>query len=353
MIYIKHEIRKGDTLESIASQYESNIEDLKNFHNSYCGATGLIVTDRLPLHLGYIIIDKNSIKDKEISNVRKGSSKLDIPTRYRCEQNNLVLIDGNPNFSGQTKTQYLLSHKKNIGLSLLNALLEDYISSVQPMGMEGAFELIKQIELIRDNIVFTHADGKIEKIINLKELNNKWDIFLKETSNNIPFYNELKNKSPQVIKDFIDNGEKEFSDENVFSEVISKNLFYHIILKAYMGKGINEFSFIQQSQLFPNITMNLNVVKSLVSNDETTTTYRLVGTLDKSKLDENEIMNLYEELYQPIIKYSFTEFDYIYRITYVIENESGLLIESNASIKELVKNNYEVITKFELRRVAV
>lgn len=347
----KHVIKKEDTLESLANQYDVSIDELIKYHNSFSGVTNLIVSNVLPMHLDYIVIDRNFIKNKEINNAENGKINLNNKARYRCEQNNLVLVDGNPNFSAQTKTQYLLSNKQDIGFSLLNAILEDYVTAVQPAGMESAFELIKHIEQIRSDITFAHSEGKINKVINLKELQEKWEFFLDKTSQNISFYNELNNKSPEVIKDFIENGRKEFSNEHIFSEVISKNLFYHTLINVYKNHNATEYSFTQQSQLFPNIMLNVNVIKSIVTEDENSTTYRLVGVLDRSKLNEVEIKNLYEQMYQPIIKFSFTEFDYIYRITYQIENSTGQLIKSSASIKEFVKNNYDVITKFELRRV--
>ncbi len=347
----KHRIKKEDTLISLANEYETTVEELKAYHNSFSGATSLIVADVLPIHLDYININKKSVVDKEIKSNGSGSIDFDNKARYRCEQNNLVLVDGNPNFSAQIKSQYLLSHKNNIGFSLIDVVLEDYINAIQPSGMETAFDLIKQIEWIRDHIIFTHSGGKIQKVVNIKELQNKWEKFLSETSNTIPFYRELKSKSPETIKDFIDNGTKEFSNERILGETISKNLFYHSLVNIYNDDSQNEYSFTQQSQLFPNVTLKINVVKSMVSDDENTTTYRLVGTLDRENLDENEIKKLYEEFYQPIIKFSFTEFDYIYRITYEVNNETGQLLKSTASLKEFVKNNYDVITKFELRKV--
>lgn len=346
----KHEIKKGDTLISLAKEYQTTVEELKNYHNSFSNTTSLIISDVIPIHLSHIYISKKSAIDKEIKK-EQFSAVFDNKARYRCEQNNLVLVDGNPNFSAQTKTQYLVSNKQDIGFSLLNVVLEDYVNAVQPAGMESAFELIKHIEQIRNDITFSHLEGKIDKVVNLKELHEKWNLFLDKTSKTIPFYNELSQKSPDTISDFIENGKKEFSNEKVFSEVVGKNLFYHTLINAYKNSGSNEYSFAQQSQLFPNIILNVNVVKSLVSEDEDSATYRLVGTLDRTQLNEDEIKKLYQELYQPIIKFSFTEFDYIYRITYQIEKSTGQIVKSTTSIKEFVKNNYDVITKFESRRV--
>lgn len=55
--------------------------------------------------------------------------------------------------------------------------------------MKEAFELIKQIELIRNQIIFTQDNsGKISKIHNLGTLENNWKRFLNKEVKNIPFY---------------------------------------------------------------------------------------------------------------------------------------------------------------------
>jgi len=56
-------------------------------------------------------------------------------------------------------------------------------------------------------------------------------------------------------------------------------------------------------------------------------------------------------MYQPLIKFSYTEFDFVFRITYTVENKTGILKNANVSIKEYIKNNYEIITKFDLKEV--
>lgn len=93
------------------------------------------------------------------------------------------------------------------------------------------------------------------------------------------------------------------------------------------------------------------MVKSVVSDNPNTQKVRLVGNLDENSFNTNTIKNLYEKLYQPIIEFDFTEFDFVYHITYEIEKETNVLLNASISIKESVKNNYEVITKYELRKV--
>lgn len=330
--------------------------ELKAFHNTRCELKDLIGGNDFPKHLNEILIDENwkevsielikSDDDKEVEKI-----EFEHQARYRCEQNNLILIDGKPSFSAQIKTQYLLSKNKSASNYKLNVQLEDYVTSIQPQNMEEAFDLIKHIELIRDNISFVYHNGKIEKILNFNDLNKKWNIFINETSTSVPFFNELKSKSPEIINDFIENGKKEFSNENIFCDVISKNLFFHLLLDIYNKEKKDEYSFSQMSQIFPEVLLKINVVKTLVCDNENSTTYRLVGNLNKDSVKMNAIKNLYEQLYQPIIKFSFTEFDFIYRITYELEKETNVLLNASVSIKESVKNNYDVITKYELRKV--
>jgi len=346
MEIVKYEIKKEDTLESIAEKEGISVKELIDFHNDNCGLTNVILGNTLPIHLRFLFLETGISRKIEIANV-----EFQKKARYRCEQNNVIVIDGKPSFSAQTKTQYLFSVKKENSDKVFAVKLEDYVNSIQPEEMESAFNLIKEIELVRENIVFTQNEKReIDRIINLAELSEKWKDFINNKSKEIPFYNEMKIRAPETIEDFIKNGNKEFSNEKELSQVLAKNLFYHILLQANVENSDN-FMISQQSQLFPNIKLNTDVTKTIVSKDDFTTTYRLAGSLDRNSLNESEIEKLYNEMYQPIIKYSFTEFNFIYRITFTIENITGFLENATVSIKEHVKNNYETITKFELRRI--
>lgn len=346
MEIVKYEIKEGETLQSIADKHEITVQELINSHNQNCGLTNVIIGDRVPIHLKYLFFELDHSNKLEISNVNFGKK-----ARYRCELNNVILIDGKPSFSAQTKTEYLFSYKKENTDTLFLVKLEDYVNSIQPKEMEAAFYLIKEIELIRECVVFTQdGNGEINNIINIEDLSEKWKYFVQHKAKEIPFFNEMKERDPDTINDFITNGNKEFSSSKELGEVLAKNIFYHILLKINQ-KNDDDFRISQQSQIFPNVNLSTDVSKTIISEDDKVTTYRLVGNLNKHSLNESQIRKLYEEIYQPIIKYSFSEFDFIYRITYTIENETGFLMNATASMKEQVKNNYETITKFELRRI--
>lgn len=322
------------------------VQDLIDTHNQNCGLTNVIIGDKIPIHLQYIFLEIDPSRQFRASDIA-----FTKRARYRCELNNIIAIDGKPNFSAQTKTEYLFSSRKQNDDILFMLKLEDYVNSIQPQEMEAAFYLIREIEMIRNVVIYTQSeDGAIKDIINREELSGKWQDFIRQKAPEIPFYQEMRNRDPETIRDFIENGNREFSDSKELGKVLAKNMLYHILLKSHMRKD-DHFSILQQSQLFPDILLAIDVSRTVVSEQGNTITYRLTGTLDKNRLDHDKIVRLYEEMYQPVIKYSFTEFNFIYRITYTVEKASGLLMDATASMKERVKNNYESITKFELRRV--
>lgn len=298
-----------------------------------------------------LILEKNDSSLSSEENFRQ-NILYDNKKRYRCEQNNIILVDSVAKFNSEIKTQYLLSHTFQNQFHIMKLILEDYINTIQPNEMEVAFDLIKKIEFIRNqvNISYDIANNTFQ-INNMDELKKQWQIFSQSEVSKNSFFMELENKNPEVFLEFIKQGNHEYSNQYKLLDILDKNLFYHILFKSIIMRDKKDFVFKQKSQIFPNIENIVNIVKSKVSENEETTTYRLVGDIDPNKINKNIIQKYYSEVYQPLIKYSFTEYDYIYRITYEIENKTGLIKNATASVKEQIKNNYEIITHFTLREI--
>lgn len=165
------------------------------------------------------------------------------------------------------------------------------------------------------------------------------------------FTKKIRQQSQESAEDFINRGDVEFSNESKVKEVLDKNLFYHVLLKANVGDNLEDYSFIQHSQLFPNQELKINVVQSKISENENTAMFKLTGELDRENISEQKLEELYNEIYKPLLKYSYTEFDYIYRITYTVDTKTGLLIDGRVSLNEKIKNNFESITQFEIKQV--
>ncbi|TWP23094.1 LysM domain-containing protein [Apibacter muscae] len=350
MEYKIYTVYEEEKLSSIAEKFNISPEDIKSLNPN-------VRFFKVPFgstYVGYgqqikVPIPKKIKTEQENNNLLENFTQK---ARYRCNQNNLVTVDGKPHFSCEIKTQYLLSSLEKDSKKYFKINLEDYITSIEPDGIGEAFELIKQVEFLRKKIIFTQNNlGKISQIYNLKELKKNWDFFSNNEVKNIPFFQELEKRSPDTIKNFIKNGNKEFSNNEEISNILDKNLFYHILLKANLEDELNDYIIEQQSQIYPTVKLKIKVINTKVSEDDLSTTYRLVGTLVKENLDEAILIKYYNEMYKPLIKYSFTEFDYIYRITYVIENKTGLMIHATASISEQIKNNYATVTKYDLKKV--
>lgn len=271
--------------------------------------------------------------------------------RYRCTQVNLTKLLNEITFSSTIKTQYLLSTAKK-DVKYFHTLLEDYIYEIDPPAMKVVFEAIQPVEFIRNDIKFSQNErGEVEQILNFSQLQRKWNIFRDKDLPNLEFYKRLKEQNEAAIKDMIQTGNKEFSKiENLINN-IDKNLFYHVLLRANVGNDLADYTLRQGSQLFPNLELVTDVVKRKVSEDDKKVVYHLVGTLRRDSIDDKKLSAQYDKLYKPVIKYSYSEFDYIYRIVYTLNAETGILLDAQVSLSEKVKNNYETITQFTIEKV--
>lgn len=348
MEFIKYEIQKGDTLESIAAKEHISVEELVGFHNENCGLTHMIIGSEIPLQLKLLILKrkpKQEITEKE-------RNKLDPKARYRCEQINISRINNNIiTLSVNTYSEYLLK-QDHTDQNIFEVDLIDNSFTVDPTVYEQGFNFALKLEKLRTPVLCRiDSSGTIDEIYNKDELKARWESFRDKDLNNDSAFSQLRIQSPEQAKDIIRTGDKEFSSMSDFAKTLDKNLFFHLIFRAFQGDNLEDYNISQMSQIFPKLNLTTHVVKSMVKNDTEVEVYRLVGTLSKDSLSHESLQKMYDEIYKPMIKYAFTEFDYIYRLNYTIEKKSRLLIEGRAAISEKIKNNYEILTEYNIRRV--
>lgn len=273
--------------------------------------------------------------------------------RYRCNQDNIILIDGQPHFSCETKTQYVLSQNENFPYSLcIN--IEDYINSIHPKELKDCFDSIREIELLRTGVILSFRKEKQQwEIENIDELHNRWTCFLDKEMGRIPFFEELKNRNAEAVSDFITKGNREFSDPIEFLDVLDKNYFYHLLfISKQNDNDRNNSHIVFHSQIFPDVKCPIIVsAKKENSDKEKKTKIILTGELDRTSIDKEKLRKLYAEIYQPLIQYSFSEYNFIYTVECELDNTTGLICNAHVYTEEMVKNNYQIISQFELRRV--
>lgn len=351
MKVIKYEIKKGDTLASIAEKYEIDIEHLKTFHNSHSGIASLIIGEKLPIQLNHVIINAESFKDVLHKNQNVKDFDFNFKSRYRCEQLNITRVNNEViTMSASTYLEFLV--QKTDYSAIFNINMTDFTFSVDPVVFEKGFEFSHKFEKIKSPVtVEISKSGIVDKVYNRNDIEKRWIHFRDSELVNDDMFKQLSSQAPAQAKDVIDTGNKEFLEEENFAKMLDKNLFYHIFFRAYQGADLEDYTLHQFSQIFPNINLSTDVVKSLVNEDENSATYRLVGTLNRKNLSEEVLKAMYDQIYKPTIKYSYSEFDFVYRITYTIDKKSNFMTEGKASIAEKVKNNFEIITEYKIKKV--
>ncbi len=276
--------------------------------------------------------------------------------RYRCVQDNIILIDGQPHFSCETKTQYLLASNNNYSnMSCVN--LEEYINSINPNELKDSFDLIREIELLKTGIILSsqNAENTIWDVENMEEVHKHWTHFVENGINSFPFTKELKKRNPQTLSELIENGHREFSCSERFIDILKKNLFYHLFFLVKRNADENEHPTIDfQSQIFPDVKNQIIISTNReLSKDGQNTKIILNGVLDRDNINEAKLKEMYDEMYKPLIQFAFSEYDIVYRIEYEIDSKNNLVGNANVYIEEMVKNNYQIISSFDMRKISL
>lgn len=75
--------------------------------------------------------------------------------------------------------------------------------------------------------------------------------------------------------------------------------------------------------------------------------------LDRGNINEAKLKEMYDEMYKPLIQFAFSEYDIVYRIEYEIDSKNNLVGNANVYIEEMVKNNYQIISSFDMRKISL
>lgn len=75
--------------------------------------------------------------------------------------------------------------------------------------------------------------------------------------------------------------------------------------------------------------------------------------LDRGNINEAKLKEMYDEMYKPLIQFAFSEYDIVYRIEYEIDSKNNLVGNANIYIEEMVKNNYQIISSFDMRKISL
>ncbi|MBV8326141.1 LysM domain-containing protein [Chryseobacterium sp.] len=352
MEFIQYKIQKKDTLESIAEKQKISVNELVDFHNQHSGITGVIIGSTLPIHLEHIIVSKEHLKKQKVRSIREGEKvPFNQKARYRCEQVNTTSINGEVAQFVEQKFQYLLKIDTvhNIG----SVKREDYLKKMTPPVMLNVLDFIAETDQIKHNILFTlDENGQIKKILNRKELHDNWTVYKKQQLFRNPFIIELAKANEEGVQEIIKLGDTQFSPEAANEEEYRKDFFYFTCFNQYINSDRLEpahFSFL--STVVPPNVIPLTLRYDKVSEHHEILTLRMVAEYELNKELEENIISQYNNLHQPSIGFSYTQYKLIFRSKIEIDTRTGLVKTAIVKMKESIADNIENECNYSIKQL--
>jgi hypothetical protein len=345
-IYI---VEAEEKLSSIAEKYGTTPEKIKALNpdmrtfGGFIGSVYVSVGQRIKIPGE----EKKKPAPAEEETKRLAELQFDKTARYRCEQFNTTKVEENITYHCDTKKEYVFFKCIN-QKDIVRIILKDYMYKINPQNFAHAIEATKELEFDKENVIFSlNENGTIRKVVNYEEIKRKWGNF-KPKLIKTDFYNEILKQNSKAAEDIVRSGDLEFNAEENLRKTYDKNLFYHVFFNNYETEIPQILKFL--SQIFVNVELELTL-SHVKKETENFVQYKTTGTLQKENLNKKLLEEQYDKFYKPIILYGFTDYDYKYQIIRNINKKTGLLSDAHVILSEAVKNNYQIITQFDLRQV--
>ncbi|QXV65579.1 hypothetical protein INP83_00310 [Mucilaginibacter sp. 21P] len=297
-----------------------------------------------------------------IAEPRKSSNVESIETvqfgdkraRYRADQQVITKHSGNVASHGTLKHEYLLELKKVNKDFDAKITITDAYGSYEPEMMTDLLQLGLMIDSVRHEQLFKlDGNGKPIELLNKNEMISNWMVLktmqLKEDKL-LPQLDEEERK--QVLKEINSYCDTIFSEQYPMLDELYKNLFHFTVFDRYLvskdlnGKDGDTTKFF--SGMF-NLPLTLQFVYE--NYEDKNDTYIFEKNSKLLYADYNTIIDIYEKQYQPVLHYSYTDYDYVINSRVEVDKDSNLITQAYVTIKESVKNNIESTIIYNLRKV--
>ena len=287
------------------------------------------------------------------------NSLFDKTVRYRCEQKVLNRIDGIVTSHSDTRREFVLSLDSKMQSNRFKAEVTESFVKMNPDGMMAALELIDKVDSIksRAEVKVEPLTRSISKVMNFDEIKNNWEEYKSEmfyTINSTLGSGTQEDKQVKKITDIIDS---QFCDEPTFRKELSSKLFFDVFFDKYLtGQSLEDSKYDRTfySYLFDQTPIKATLTQE-ISNDKETglrKVSRYISPDDQrmKRVANHHVMNIYRERYQPIIKYSFTQYNYEFYHD-ILLSDDGLPEEIKVNIVEEVQNNIEILVTYRIHRL--
>lgn len=351
MEFTRYEILKGDTLQLIAEKSQITLKELVEFHNLHCGLTQQIIENNIPLNVKYIFLKLND----QTENIKEEIAKsAELDARYRCEQSVMTYIGGIMVNHIDTKREFLVHKFQKGNESFVKIELVENIINSYPEEMKEAVDLVIDIDLLACNMLtfLNPKTGKIDEIVNHKEIIEKWDIHKEHLNSKYGFLRNSETK--KNLQQFVDVNNDIFTNEKKLIEWVNNKMFFDLFFDKYLVTNNNLFNPYKNnlySQLFEGKPIQFDFKHDIIGETENEVNVRKVGEMIKGSIDTSALEEIYNIKFKPLVNYQFSEFKFSYRENSTYDLENRWITASDVTIIEEVKNNVRLMISYKLTKI--
>lgn len=351
MNLVHYKIKKGDSLESIASGFNLNVAELLSFHNKNAVMTQQIYGKEIPLHISHLIVNPMVTINENSSAEDLGEINFNKNYLYRTEMIVGTVLEQVMVDNSTCKSQYKVGLNENN--TLASVLLQETHVKSSPQMMQAGMELIAEIDKIKCNSVFRidPDTGKIKTIINYKAILDHWNQYKSGLESRKTVLKMSQNRKD--IDDFIAGVEAILIPEKSLIEDYYNKMFYELFFTKHLFGNtdfLQEYSRTYYSTLFDKEEIQLKFTPTILEETDDILKIRRVSEMDYPSLNMEKIINLYNERIKPMVQFNFSEYNFSYRETLIWNKKDNVLQESHVTVIEEVKNNIQLLIDFNLKR---
>lgn len=354
-------IEEGDTILSIAKRSGLSVASVIRRHNWTALPEDQIVDFRIPAHLTQLrltdILEPLTPEEEDrfyIEHITAEAFPFETIARYRCEQLVMTKLNGVVRNHAETKREFLVKKQLLSDGLYVRVELCDNIVVVYPNTMSEAINLLSDLDAIKCNFI-ARVDlrtGLIESMINHQELVSRWETLKEHLTERYSFL-----RTPEVqqkLDTFLQVAESQIKDESFLLQDLRTKMFFDLFFDSYLVTDTVDTSAYTRrlySQLFEGLPVDLDFERSVLTEAPDTITMNKEGQVRRKTYDRGKLESLYDAKYKPMIHYKFSEYDYSYQESCIVDTQARLLNYADVLIKEAVRNNIELITDYKLKRI--
>ena len=276
--------------------------------------------------------------------------------KYRFEQMVFMKVNSIPINSTNTACDYTVNkYEDEFGNVYFNVQAKGKYIESQPDTHISMMKMVNDVQLaMQKNITFlvSRESGNIQKIINHQYLLDEWARYRKDFLAEYDFVRSDENKGHIIA--FLDENEKIINNEKMLINTINTQLFFNLFFNRHLVKIDSKPHAYQKkfnSQLFPGHVCNLNMQSKIGRETREHIEFINKSEIDKKTVNTDAILGQYQEKYQPVVRYPFSEYEAEYNTNIILEPETLLVQSAQVELSESVKNNLELVANGRLKEI--